>query len=509
MPRSPQGSRSTQRRDTILTATSQLAGMGLGATLAVLVLFLFGQNSQTDGFFAAYAAFAFLSSIAQGLRISVPAMLITSGNGRDAFDRLLGTTLLLAAAASLPMLVLGRLVAELIVGRADSVATSTATTALAVLWVAGTFQLVAGLSAAALGTEGYFTSSAVAYVSGALASILLTFLFATELGILSVSIGIAGGGLLTCSILLFVLMRKGWRPFPRRRNLFVTNNLVSGSASFCALQANYLVTLAFAARLGEGTVTLYAYAFFTAILLIGGTSGPASMILAGPLAQSWDRRAGSLEQPLLSVTRVALLLALPALAIATLLGADVLQAVLPSALSAAESDQLIRILLALAGFVILSIAATVPLLAAFALGRHRAVARVALLASGTHVGLSLAARLSERLEVLAVVTSASQAVFLLGVLSIIYGRGITRPVLLLAREILTLTGLTIIAFGGIWLATGALVDGDWQPARYMLGLLTFLGLVRFTLPDAWMVFRSLLPPRRGAASPEVSDRSHS
>lgn len=491
-------SKSKRRRDAIVTATAQLAGMGLGAVLAVLVLLLFGQNSNTDGFFAAYGAFAFVSSIAQGMRVSVPAMLVTSDNRQEYFNRLLGAVLFLAVAAALPMVVLGRPVAELLVGGTESAAVNTATTSLAFLWAAGTFQLVAGLSAAALGTQDGFTGSAVAYVSGALASIVLAVLISTELGILSVSIGVAGGSLLTCTVLLFLLVRTGWRPIPRLGGLFLTKKLIAGSAGYFALQANYVVTLAFAARLGQGAITLYAYAFFASLLFVGATSGPASMVLAGPLAQLWDRRAATLEVYLLSVTRAALLLALPALAITIVAGDDALQAVFPGAISGAESGQLIRILLALAGFVVLLIAGTVPLLAAFALGKHTAVAVVALLATGAHLGLSIVARMSERLEVLALVTSASQLLFLAGILGIIYGRGFARPALLLAREILTLVGIIIFTFSGTWLASASLQDEGWQPARCIVGVLTFFGLVRLLLPDVWYVARKLLLLRRGA-----------
>jgi peptidoglycan biosynthesis protein MviN/MurJ (putative lipid II flippase) len=483
---------STQRRDAFLTAASQVAGMGLGAVLALLVLALYGKNARTDGFFAAYGVFAFLSSVAQGFRVSLPALLIDSDQKEQPPNRFFGAVLALSGLASIPMVFLGQPVAALLVGSLGGTAVTAATQALLLLWFAGTLQLLAGLFAAILGVQGRFVDAAVAYVTGAMTSILLTVVLSGPLGITAVSVGMLGGGLLTSSLLAYRVIREGWRPTLHRGTALAARRILSGSAGYIALQMNYLITLAFAARLGEGTVTLYAYAFFAALLLVGATSGPASIVLAGPLAQTWDRRTDSLQSQLLSVTRAGLLLAMPAMAIAVLLGDDILRALLPSALSATDAHRLGTTLLALTGFVVLSIAGTVPVIAAFAQGRHAGVARAALLTFAAHLTLSSVAAQSDRLELLALATSAGQVLFLLAVLGTVYGSAFRQPVWLLVKAGSALIGLASVSFGTSALMGIALGGGVWQIAALSLGVITFFVLVRLTSPASWAILLALL-----------------
>lgn len=204
--------KSTQQRNTFLTATSQVAGMGLGAVLALLVLILYGKNRQTDAFFAAYGVFAFLGAIAQGLRVSLPALLIASGPVGQATDKFLGAILLLSGIASIPMVFLGGSLAAFLVGDLGATAVSTATSALILLWLAGTLQMIAGLCAAILGAQGRFGWPAIAYIAGTTTAILILVALAGPFGILAVSVGVVGGGTLTCGLLVVQVARVGWRP---------------------------------------------------------------------------------------------------------------------------------------------------------------------------------------------------------------------------------------------------------------------------------------------------------
>src|SRR5439155_12457272 len=153
----------------------------------------------------------------------------------------------------------------------------------------------------------------------------------------SVSFGIAAGSLLTAAVMLRRLRRRGYQP--RLRAIVRPRDwasavvvVVVGSFGYVIALLAYVISLAFAARLGTGAVTLYTYAFFTASALMAATSGPATIVLAAPLAETWDRRRSSLEPYLLAVFRAGLTVAAPVLAIAVLVGHDLVHAVLASSL---------------------------------------------------------------------------------------------------------------------------------------------------------------------------------
>ncbi len=448
--------------------------MALGGVLALLVVILFGKGSRTDGFFAAYAVFAFLSSVAQGLRVSLPSLLTTRADSGSPLNRFLGSILLLSAATSLPMVWLAPLTAELLVGELGEPARSTAAMALMLLWVAGTFQLLAGLLAAALGADGLFGSSATAYVSGAAAAVLLTLVLAGPFGITSVSASLALGGFLTAGLMAARMARTGWRPGARRGTLRALRQLLAGSAGYAALQASYVVTLALAAGLGEGAITVYSYAFFAVLLLLGVTSGAASIVLAGSFSQTWDGSPDALEVLTGTVTRRGLVVALPALAVGVLLGDAVLNNLFPDAFTEADADQVVRVLLALSGFVLVSLAGVVPLLAALALGRHGGIVRAAVLTVSLHAVLSLLLVRFDRLELLAVAASVSQMTFVIATLAAVHGRHLRRPVMLLVRNCAPLVFTTLVAFGSVYAASRT-VEGEWRDVLTAgLGSLVFL-----------------------------------
>ena len=48
-----------------ITALTQIASMGLGAAIAVVILLRFGKDADTDGLFAAYGVYGVMVVIAQ------------------------------------------------------------------------------------------------------------------------------------------------------------------------------------------------------------------------------------------------------------------------------------------------------------------------------------------------------------------------------------------------------------------------------------------------------------
>lgn len=486
-----------------LTAASLLASMGLGAVLAILVLLFFGKNVRTDAFFAAYGVFAVLNALGQSLRITVVPRLVEAPDGDAALDAFLGAVGFMVVVAAIPLVVFGGQLASVLVSSLGPVAEETARVALALLWAAGSLQLVAGLLAGALGARGRFAPPAMAYVAGSLTAITALALLAGPVGIQAVSGALVLAALVAAGLLLRALYRDGYRPLPRRlwssgREIpRALAQVLPGSIPYVVVQITYVTSLAYAARLGEGAVTLYSYAFFAALLVVGATGGPASMVLAAPLAQTWDRDPTSLNPHLVTVTRAGLMLGAPMVAGIVFLGDEVLDVLLGAAVSGAEGDRVVTVVAALSGFVVATLANSVPMVAGFVASRYAAVAALSALNVAVHLALTAAAVGSGSLAAIGLAASGSTACFLGSLIVLLWGRRGGAPTALLLREIAQIGGAALVGFGAGWLAASALGGAGWQLAGLIAGGMLFAACLRL-LPGPWGVARQLVGALPGA-----------
>jgi hypothetical protein len=298
------------------------------------------------------------------------------------------------------------------------------------------------------------------------------------------------------------LRQRGWRPrwsgVRAAPGALGTMALVlSGSIGSIALQLTYVVTLAFAARLGEGAVTLYSYSFFAAALLMGAVVGPAAIVLAAPVARTWDRRPESLDPHLLAVFRAGLALIVPVTAAAVLIGDDVVTLLLGSELSDADADVVVRTFLALFGMVVATLAVPVPGLAAFAVSRYLAVGSVAVAGIAVHLAVTAAmASAFDTLESLAAAASVSSVVMLALTLAIVYGRELVRPLGALVVELARVVAVAAVAFGPPGAAAAALGGPGWDVAATIAGAVAFLLLLRASLPQNWELVLRIAEPLR-------------
>src|SRR3712207_728093 len=167
--------------------------------------------------------------------------------------------------------------------------------------------------------------------------------------------------------------------------------VLPGSVPYVVVQVTSVISLGYAARLGEGEVTLYSYAFFAALLVVGATGGPASMVLAGPLAQDWDRDPRSLADPLIAVTRAGLLLGAPMVAGVVFVGDEVLDLLLGGAVGASKVVRVVATFAVLSGFLVATLANSVPMVAGFVTARYLAVAVLSGISVAVHLALTAAA----------------------------------------------------------------------------------------------------------------------
>jgi peptidoglycan biosynthesis protein MviN/MurJ (putative lipid II flippase) len=485
----------------LATSATVVLTMGLGGVLAILIVVEFGKDARTDGLLAAYGVYGLLLAFAQSLRATVVARLVEGPSLFENLDRFVAATLVVVGLAAIPLVLAGPALAELLTGDLPTEAGETARTALAWFWLAAGTHLVAALVAAALGVRGEFGPPGLAYVAGGVLSIAFLVTFDGSLGIDAVSVGITLGALVTAGLMLWRAVRRGYRLrpaqlLPRRRRLVDARVMFLGSVGYMIPQATYVISVAFAARIEEGAVTLYSYAFFAAMLVIGASSGAAGIVLAAPLSQTWDRRPETLEPDLVKVTRAGLLLIIPLLGVAALVGDDLVELVLGGSLGSDDPAVIADSFLALAGVMISSAALPVPMLAAFATGRYGGVAVVSIVTVAVHVPLSALGLAVGTPEAIAGAASLSATVSLVLMLAVVHGRAIARPLVVVLAELARLAAIGGAAFLP-GLALGAVGGRTADVAGALVGLAAYALLLRAMLPGTWQLVR--LARRQGAS----------
>jgi peptidoglycan biosynthesis protein MviN/MurJ (putative lipid II flippase) len=346
-----------------------------------------------------------------------------------------------------------------------------------------------------------FALAGGAYVVGSLVAIAGMLALSGPVGIDAVPIALVMGALVTVSLPLARLRASGWRPDPGRvlreaMRPSAATPIVVGAVAYVVSQLTFVVSIAFAARLGTGAVTTYTYAFFAAGLLVGTSAGSVGVVLAAPIARTWDRRPSSLLPHLTAVSRAGFTLLLPVMGLVAVVGDELVQLLLGNSFDAPGADKLVHTFLWLSGFVLLNVPAIVPAVAAFALGRYRAVAAVALVAGAVHVGGSALAVHFDGLEAVGAATSVTNVVFVGLLTAIVFGRSTGAAALLAGRELLPPLAIAAACFA-LATALGLLLGGRGFEAGAAAAVLPlYAELVRRLLPQHWDAARRLLQPLR-------------
>ena len=330
------------------------------------------------------------------------------------------------------------------------------------------------------------------------------FALSGPIGILAVPVSLVAGAALTTAMMVAKLVAARWRPSLRvssaRKTLSDSMLVLNGAVTPVIGQAGYVVSIALAARISEGSVTLYSYAFVASTMIIAVTASPIGLVLAAPLSETWDRRPASLEPHLVAVTRAGLLVAAPVVAAVAIAGDDVGRLVLGGSLSDADIDTMVLTFLWLSGSVFANLCFAVPQLAAFAKGQYTAVAVIAAIGAASHVGFGLAALETGRLEAIGAATSASTIVLLLLILGLVFGRSTGRAVGLLVREFLVIALLAVATFGPLAAVAGAADSALVSCAAVTASVALFGALVWWLLPEHRRIVLALFPGRRATTA---------
>jgi peptidoglycan biosynthesis protein MviN/MurJ (putative lipid II flippase) len=224
------------------------------------------------------------------------------------------------------------------------------------------------------------------------------------------------------------------------------------------------------------------------------------LVLAAPIAITWDRNPATLRPLVDDSVRITLVLLLPAAAAAALIGDDIGELIFP-AFTSQDVDHIIGAFLILSIAIVVSQLSTVPTAALFTLGRYWAVALLALPITLIHFGLSLGASAIGTLAALAGATTVSYSCRSIGVLTLVHKRGSWEVAGRFARELVSILLPAVACFGLPALLfrdlTGALAD----PLAFACGLALYAGTVA-TLPAYRKLGLRLLRALRRSPAPE-------
>jgi peptidoglycan biosynthesis protein MviN/MurJ (putative lipid II flippase) len=475
-PTPPQGTR--VGTSVALTAVSAVATMATGGILALLIAARFGSTEHTDGFFAAYGVFGIVVLVAQSTRLTLVGRLVGAARDVAALTPWLRTAAVLWLVCGVVFLLIGWPLAGLLT--ATPAARSSMREALAVLWPAAGGQLLASLAAAMLGVLGDYTKAAAAYLAGSVIAIVAFTILAGRLEVRAIPVALVIGAATTAVPLAAALRRRGWRPgrpVPAGAGAAAGERIATvllGAVQIAVPQVLYLISMGFAATIGTGVPTEYSYAYFGLGLVSAATASSVSVVLAAPLAATWDRDPASLRPHVRDCLRVGLVLLAPVAGLAALVGDDVGRVVLGD-FSPAEVGRTIDAFLGLLPAAVAAQLTAIPLVALYGAGRHRLVAAIALPVVALHVVLSALLAGTDDLTWLAVAASASTLVLASLVYVVLHGAAAPRELAWALGEVL-LVGVPAAACFGV----PALLLGDWPAAA--LGLVLFAGAVAVGLP---------------------------
>jgi peptidoglycan biosynthesis protein MviN/MurJ (putative lipid II flippase) len=495
---------------TLITSIAQAIAMLGGGVLAALVGLKYGTGPTTDGFFAAYAVYALVVMLAQTSRTSIVARLTGDDDAEpfEEFNRFCGAALLLFLASGLVFVLLGDELAQVMTGDLPDEARDVERRALLILWPAGGGQLLAALGAAMLALRDDYGHAAVGFGGGAALSIAAFLALEPALGIDALPVGIVIATAFTVAAVAVGLLKAGWRPAPRaalriRAAATRARLILVASLTLLLSQIANVVAVSVAGQMGSGAVTIYSYAFFAIGIVVAVLASSVSITLAGPIAAVWDRDPKSLRPQQREVVRTGLVLLVPILAAAALVGTDLGEAILTKFSDGDIADTVASFLI-LAPTIVGAQSIAIPVVALYTLGRYR---DMALMSAGTvalHAALAIAAAGTDDVRVLAAAATVAGLSSTVITIVLLHGRQASTPLRDLLTDVAQVAALAALAFVPLGLALDGL-GAAGHAAALAGGIVLFAIAARAALPAHWALIRRLVgvvvPARARPAAP--------
>jgi O-antigen/teichoic acid export membrane protein len=481
-------------RSGLLTGLSYLTLSGAGALAGVYLAHKFGRNVETDGFMAAYGVYLVLVLGAQAFRmVVVPDLTRAEGEGRlaEEFRAYAVAFLVVAVPATIAVTIFRGFFGELITGRLPEPSAVIAGRALAWLVPAAFLHLLAALAASALAARDSYGAAAAGYALGGATSLVFFLLAADAHGLISLAWGLVLAGGVTLVLPLLGLLAGGGRAHHLRSGRFEIKRrltrLVVGVAVPLAVQGLYVIALRFAAGTGEGNVTSLSYAYLLAAMFVSATAFSLSLISAAPLTRRGPDPDAAAEH-VVHAAWLSLAIVGAASGIVAVVGGRFITWALGADYAGHVGDQLGRLVVYLAPWMVASAAFSIVYPLLFVMHRTRLLLPLATAAVLVDVPISIAGRAWGGLTGVAVALGVSTLLLVFGLMVALGSRVLVASVIGLARLSLAVLAAAALAFGGASLLLASI------PAA-ALGLVVYaailVGIRELGLSEAWHYVRAL------------------
>jgi hypothetical protein len=485
------------------TGIATIVLAGCAGLQGLLFLHAFGINARTDGFFAAYALYVFVSLFGQTLRTSaVPLLTGTAARmtvGQFAWA-VAGMCAIAAVVAGAGAPVLARVLAPGL----DAGGRAVTESALRILAAGTALQIAAAGGATVLGMRGHLAWAARAYGAGALAGLVAFVALIGPAGeqALAWATVVSGAAVLVLMLPAFTL-RPGERPaitrIPRHIGWLLVSSLLG-----LALSGLYVPTLAIATGTGEGVATLLAYAYLLVGYLNGVTAGPVSMGTMIAIAPSRGEARALVDRSLLPGFRFSFLLAAPGLALAAVIAPPLLHALLPGQVGAHDTSTLQAFILLLGVWLVAALLAALTFPALFSAGLMMRINALLIPMLVIHIAAGLAGRALFGSDGVVAAMGLAPGLLVVAMLAMSHGRRAPVVFAAIARDGLRIAAVVIATIGLLALLGGALDGAAARIAGALLGALAYAAIIRRLFPAEWGAFEALVrrrshPARAGAA----------
>ena len=481
-------------RNGLVTGVSYLTLSGAGAIAGVYLAHTFGRNSRTDGFMAAYGVYLVLVLGAQAFRmVVVPDLTRAEEEGRlgAEFAGYAVAFLTLALPVSALVAVFPDLFGNVITGRLPHESAVVAGEALEWLVPAAFGQLLASLAASALAARNHYLAAALGFAVGGIVGLVFFIVEADAHGLLALAWGLALNGVVAAAFPICALFIHGGRlrhlhgsTLAIRARLW---RLTYGAAVPIAGQGLYVVALLFASGTGPGNVTSLSYAYLLAAMFVSATAFSLSLIAAAPLTRRGVDPETAVDHVVHSAW-VSLALVGAAAGIVALVGGRVVTAALGHAYSGQVGDELGRLVVYLAPWMIAWSTFSIAYPLIFVMSRTRLLIPLAIGALVIDLPISAIGRHWGGLTGVALALGVTALLLVLGLMATLAPSRLGRAVVELGRLALVVGAATALAFGGAALVLPVIPAAALGLAVY--GLL-LVAVRELGLAQAWHYVRAL------------------
>lgn len=487
------------------TALSTAVVSAAAALAAVLLAREFGRTAETDGFLAAYGVYLLVVLVAQALRpVLIPDLTRAAAEGRLASEALgyAAALLLLSAGLVAAAIVLADPLAEAVTGGLPSEAARSCASALPWLVPAACAHLFAALAASVLAALDNYGLAAIGYATAGVAGLVLFALF-TGHGVIALAWGLALNGAISFAVPALVLGVRSWQSNIRRprreacargvrlQDLTPLSRpfaaLARGAAIGLALQGLYVIALRLAADEGVGEVTSFSYAYLIGSVLVAATASSLGLISSAPLTRGTlgpeEAAAHVVHSSWLSVAVIV-----GGAGVFALAGGRLAEAILGDAFSGDAGEELGRLVVYLAPWMVASVALTVTFPLLFVLRRSGAVIPLALGLPALQIVLGLAFRELWGVAGIALSLALTTLAGLLVLLAAVSPRTLAAGALGLGRLSVLQAAAGAVTFGALSLFLNGFAAALAGLAAYTLLL---LAVRPRGLREAWSYIRAL------------------